>query len=57
MSETVQAFRISVRWLWQQIESFPVPIEEIVHVQAFAGADTAWRLSRRPVRRGTFRPF
>jgi hypothetical protein len=57
MSETVQAFRISVRWLWRQIESFPVPIEEIVHVQAFAGADTAWRLSRRAVRHGTVRPF
>ena len=57
MSETVQAFCISVRWLWQQIESFPVPIEEMVHVQAFAGADTARRLSRRPVMRGTVRPF
>lgn len=57
MAETVRAVSISFRWLWLQIESFPVPIEEMVHVQAFAGTDTARRLSRRSVLHGTFRPF
>jgi hypothetical protein len=58
MSETVRAIiGTSLRWLWLQIESFPIPIEEIVHIQAFAGANMAWRLSRRPVLHGTFRPF
>lgn len=59
MSETVRALRASLHWLRLQIESFPVPIEEIIHVQAFTGtgADTAWRLSRRSIGHGRLRSF
>lgn len=57
MSETVRALRASLHWLRLQIESFPVPIEEIVHVQAFTGTDTAWRLSRRSIGQGRLRCF
>ncbi|MFO1161507.1 MAG: hypothetical protein U1E60_21895 [Reyranellaceae bacterium] len=64
MFEGLQAFQTAIRWIWRQIESFPVPIEEIMDVHTFAGADfavgtdTARRRMRRPGARALkFRDF
>jgi hypothetical protein len=43
-----QAVGMAVRWISEQIGRFPVPIEEVVYVKAYADPETARRLAHRP---------